>query len=165
MTPLHVAQAGRWADWHGLDEPGLVVLDDPPTGDGLDAPAAPELVQPARHEIFGFETTEHVWPRRGLVLVVAAPYDHTPAHDRAPRIVRAELFAPCSLDEWRATIAPRSAPRGRTRSVAGRSRATSRPARRRGSASTVRDQGAGDPASTPATTCASRSASSSGIES
>jgi len=86
------------------------VIDDPPQGDGIDAAGPAELVQPARHEILGYETTEHVWPGRGLVLVVAAPYEHTPARDRAPRIVRAELFAPCSLEQWRATIAPRSAP-------------------------------------------------------
>jgi hypothetical protein len=135
MTPIEVAREGRWAEWHGLDEPSLaalddpvpdhgapavvtldgapavVILDNPPQGDGLAALGEPELVQPARLERFGFETTEHVWPRRGLVLVVAAPYEHAPAEDRTPRIVRAELFAPCSLEAWRTEIAPRSAPR------------------------------------------------------
>jgi hypothetical protein len=110
VTPIEVARASRWALWHGLDEPGLVVLDDPPAADELEAVGRADLVQPARHELFGYDTTEHVWPSRGLVLVVAEPYDHTPVSDRTPRIVRAELFAPCTLDAWRTTIAPLSAP-------------------------------------------------------
>jgi hypothetical protein len=113
MTALEVAQAGRWGDWHGLEagDDEVVVIDDPPEGDGLGAAGPAQLVAPARHELYGYETTDHVWPQRGLVLVGATPYEHTPASDRAPRIVRAELFAPCTLEHWRAAIAPRTAPR------------------------------------------------------
>ena len=32
MTDLNVAQQGRWADWHGLDEPGVVDARAIPTG-------------------------------------------------------------------------------------------------------------------------------------
>jgi hypothetical protein len=53
------------------------------------------------------------------VLVTAVPYEHTPAQERSARIVRAELFAPCSLEHWQTSIAPRTRPPRPRRSDAG----------------------------------------------
>lgn len=133
MTALDVALAGRWTDWHGLDpdltpdqfaarHPGpvarpvvrdgrvaLVELDDPMAPGGVESVLAglgePALVQPARLVRYRYRTTDHVYPSRGLALVVAVAYDHGlpgPPPDRTPHLVRAELFVPTDLDGWRA---------------------------------------------------------------
>jgi hypothetical protein len=99
----------------------LVQLDDPVARGGVAATLAalgpPELRQPARHVRYGDETTDHVYPGRGLALVVAVAYDHAagPDHaggpDQTPRLVRAELFAPTDLATWRANWSDLGAPR------------------------------------------------------
>jgi hypothetical protein len=146
MTPLDVALAGRWKDWHGLEDlapgdleaavgplsPGtdadlafaggrawvrdgrvvLVALDAPraPAGAAaaVTAAGAPASSEPARQLALGFATTDHVFPERGLVLVSADPYEDAP--ERAPKLLRAELFGPRSLEDWRYELARLSAP-------------------------------------------------------
>jgi hypothetical protein len=93
----------------------LVQIDDPVAPAGVAATLAalgpPALRQPARLVRYGFETTDHVYPDRGLALVVAVAYDHSPEPDRRTRLVRAEVFAPSGLSTWRATWGGLGAPR------------------------------------------------------
>lgn len=85
----------------------LVELEDPAAPDGPDAAlralGQPALTQPARFTRYGYETTDHVYPARGAVLVTAQAYDHGlpgPPPDRASRLARAELFVPTDLAHW-----------------------------------------------------------------
>jgi hypothetical protein len=107
--PAEVVAFDGLRAWVRAERVELVALDEPAAPDGALATLAtlgsPELEQPARFERFGFETTEHVWPRRGLVLVTAVPYEHSEEADRSARLARAELFAPTTLDAWRIGLA------------------------------------------------------------
>jgi hypothetical protein len=85
----------------------LVELEDPLVPDSPDAAllalGQPQLTQPARFTRYGFETTDHVYPARGAVLVTAQAYDHGlpgPPPDTTPRLARAELFVPTDLAHW-----------------------------------------------------------------
>ena len=85
----------------------LVELEDPVAPGGaaaaLQALGQPELTQPARFTRYGYETTDHVYPARGAVLVTAQAYDHGlpgPPPDRILRLARAELFVPTDLAHW-----------------------------------------------------------------
>lgn len=87
----------------------LVELDEPAAPAGiatvLQALGPATLTQPARYTRYRYETTDHVYPGRGLVLVVAVAYDHDlpgPPPDRTPHLIHAELFAPTDLPNWRA---------------------------------------------------------------
>jgi hypothetical protein len=93
--------------WSSYGEVSLIEVGDPPAPGGVPAvleslgPAG--LVQPARYIRFRYETTDYVFPDRGLVLLVEAPYQHglpDDPPDTTPRLVRAELFVPCDLETW-----------------------------------------------------------------
>ena len=93
-----------------VDEGGctaLVELDEPLAQGGVQVVlrglGPPALTQPARLIRYRYETTDHVYPARGLALVVAVAYDHgLPGlpPDRTPQLIRAELFVPTDLDDW-----------------------------------------------------------------
>lgn len=83
----------------GGDEVLLVELEEPPALTPLAAiwsawgPA--DRVGPGRTIVFGAMATEHVYLGRGVALTVAESYDDPPSF--APRIARAQLFAPTDL--------------------------------------------------------------------
>ena len=105
--PAGVVEFGSGAvrAWVRAERVELIALDAPAAPAGALATVAmlgpPALEQPARFEALGAETTEHVWPQRGLVLVTAVPYEHAGQPDRGVRLAHAELFVPVSLEEWR----------------------------------------------------------------
>jgi hypothetical protein len=77
-----------------------IQMDDPVASGGVDATLTalgpPDLSQPARLARYGYDTTDHVYPRRGLALVVAVAYEHTSAPDAARDPMTAGRVTECS---------------------------------------------------------------------